>query len=362
MYKFRLYLLEELLKKGIAVYVLAPRDAYTERLEKLPGLTLIELRHFRAKSISPLQDLLLRRELIRHYRAIRPSLIFHYTIKANIFGSMAARRARIPAVSVVTGLGYTFTTKGWLRTAASILYRKAWRRNTEVWVLNEDDREMLISSRLACPERIKILPGEGVDTWTFFPSPYDPATNDPVTFLFIGRMIRPKGIYEFVEAAGILRQRNLPVRFEVLGFFDDNPSAIPHGKVEEWSRKGVVTWLGQTDDVAPYIAKADCIVLPSYYGEGMPMSLLEGASMCKALIAADGPGCRTLVRDGVNGFICRAKDSADLARKMTDYFELPPAGKRQMGLAARERLMSGFTREQISAVYMEKINTLPASG
>ncbi|HEV2353261.1 MAG TPA: glycosyltransferase, partial [Puia sp.] len=188
---------------------------------------------------------------------------------------------------------------------------------------------------------------------------YEPSSDKPITFLFIGRMIRPKGIVEFAEAARIVQKAGLPARFQALGFFDDNPDAIPRRQMEEWAANGVLTWLGQSDDVAPFIEKADCIVLPSYR-EGMPMSLLEGASMCKALIAADSPGCRSLVEDGVNGFLCRTKDSADLAKKMIAYLQLPPAAKRKMGLAAREQLTSGFTCEQIAAVYMEKINSLMA--
>ncbi|HXD77300.1 MAG TPA: glycosyltransferase family 4 protein, partial [Puia sp.] len=277
-YKFRLFLLEALIKKGIEVYVLAPRDSYTARFENIPGLTFIELRHYKAKSISPLQDILLRRELTSRYRAIKPSLVFHYTIKANVFGSMAAHRARIPSVSVVTGLGYTFSSNGWLRRVASALYRRAWRHQSDVWVLNEDDRDLLISERLAQPQQVSVLPGEGVDPSAFFPAPYDPAATRPVTFLFVGRMIRSKGIEEYVNAAHLLRDQGVPVRCQVLGFFDNNPAAVPGGLLEKWSRDGVVAWLGHTDDVAAYIEKADCIVLPSYR-EGMPLSLLEAASM-----------------------------------------------------------------------------------
>jgi hypothetical protein len=120
-YKFRLYLIEKLIEKGMTIYVLAPRDSYTPQFERLTGLTYIELHHFRGKNISPLQDALLYKELLRHYRSLRPDLIFHYTIKANIFGTVAAHRARIPGVSVVTGLGYTFTGKGWLQAAVKIL-------------------------------------------------------------------------------------------------------------------------------------------------------------------------------------------------------------------------------------------------
>jgi glycosyltransferase involved in cell wall biosynthesis len=354
-YKFRLYLIENLIEKGFSVSVLAPRDAYTELFENLPGLTYIELKHFKAKSISPRQDILLYKELLHHYRTMQPALIFHYTIKANIFGTWAAAKARIRAVSVVTGLGYTFAGKGWLRAAVKTLYKKAFRKAAEVWFLNEDDRHVFTTERLVDSARTFILPGEGVDADAFFASPFEPGKN-AVTFLLIGRIIRHKGIYEFVRAARLLQQQGLTVQCHLLGGFDDdNPVAISRQEVAAWGRQGIVTYLGHTDEVAPFIEKADCIVLPSYR-EGMPLSLLEGASMCKALIAADTPGCRTLIEEGVNGYLCREKDGEDLARKMVAYYYLPSADKREMGIAARNKILKGFTRQQITSIYLEKIN------
>ncbi|HWB91983.1 MAG TPA: glycosyltransferase, partial [Puia sp.] len=134
-YKFRLYLIERLLKQGFSIFVLAPRDAYTAKFEDLRGLTYIELSHLRAKTISPLADMKLYHELRHHYRTIRPHLIFHYTIKPNLFGSLAAARTHIPAISVVTGLGYTFSSKGWLQSAVKLLYRRFLPSNAEVWFL-----------------------------------------------------------------------------------------------------------------------------------------------------------------------------------------------------------------------------------
>ena len=171
-YKFRLYLIEKLIEKGFAIFVLAPRDPYTAKFESLPGLTYVELKHFKGKSISPLRDTLLYKELLRHYRTIRPDLVFHYTIKANLFGTRAAARARIPSVSVITGLGYAFTGNGWLQSIAKFLYKKELRNSTEVWFLNEDDRHIFISQQLIRPEKTFLLPGEGVDTETFYPAPY----------------------------------------------------------------------------------------------------------------------------------------------------------------------------------------------
>jgi glycosyltransferase involved in cell wall biosynthesis len=352
-YKFRLYVIRKLVEKGFDVYVLAPRDPYTERFENLPGLTYIPLRHFNAGSISPVEDLRLYKELLFHYRTIRPNLIFHYTIKANIFGSLAAAAAGIPAIPVVTGLGLAFSGKGWLQFTARILYRSALRETKEVWFLNEDDRQVFTSLQLVPVEKTFLLPGEGVDTTTFYPAPYEP--DRPVTFLLIARVIRHKGIYEFAEAAQQLRCQGLAIRCQLLGVFDDNnPLAIPLPTVLEWEHKNILNYLGQTDDVPPFIDQADCIVLPSYR-EGLPLSLLEGASMAKALIAADTPGCRTLIDDGINGYLCRVKDGADLARKMSDYYHLPAAAKRQMGLAGREKVLRDFTREHIFGIYLQKI-------
>ena len=356
-YKFRLYLIETLLKKGFAVLVLAPRDAYTEKFEDLPGLTYIDLRYMRGKTISPISDLRLYKELLHHYRTTRPHLIFHYTIKANIFGTMAAHRAGIPCVSVITGLGYAFARKSWLRHIVKLLYKNTLPKSKETWVLNEDDRTLLIRERIVPPGNLFLLPGEGVDTETFFASPFQPDKKE-IVFLFVGRMIRHKGVYEFVQAARLLKTQGLSIRCQLLGMFDDNPAAISRHHVEEWNREGAVTYLGHTDEVAGIMGQADCIVLPSYYQEGMPMSLLEGGSMAKALIAADTPGCRSLIEESVNGYLCREKDSEDLARKMTAYYQLPAAQKEKMGLAAREKVLEQFTREHITAIYLEKINAL----
>jgi glycosyltransferase involved in cell wall biosynthesis len=353
-YKFRLYVIGKLVEKGFDIYVLAPRDPYTEQFENLPGLTYIPLRHFNAGSISPIEDLRLYKELLTHYRTLRPNLIFHYTIKANIFGSLAAEAAGIPAISVITGLGFAFSGKGWLQFIARTLYRSALRKTKEVWFLNKDDRRVFTTLGLVPMEKTFLLPGEGVDTTVFYPAPYGTDQKE-ITFLLIARVIRPKGIYEFAEAAQQLRRQGVAIQCQLLGVYDDNsPQAIPRSIVDEWERKNILTYLGWTDDVAPFIDQADCIVLPSYR-EGLPLSLLEGASMAKALIAADTPGCRDLIDDGINGYLCRAKDGADLARKMTDYYHLPAAAKRQMGLAGREKVLRDFTLEHILGIYLQKI-------
>jgi len=356
-YKFRLYLIKKLIAGGYSVFVLAPRDRYTDEFSELPGLTYIELIKFRSKSISPFYDLQLYKELRHHYRTIRPHLIFHYTIKANIFGSLAASRVGCPTVSVITGLGYAFSQNKLLQKVAKILYRRSLQKNEEVWFLNRDDQAIFVDAGLIRKDKTFVLPGEGVDAEAFTPAPYTPRDGE-VTFLLIARMIRHKGILEFVRAAEILKSRGLRAQFQLLGFFDEgNPVALSRQQVEEWAKEKKIDYLGSTDHVAPFIEQADCVVLPSYR-EGMPFSLLEGASMCKALIATDTAGCRDLIADGVNGYLCKVKDGEDLAEKMGRYVQLSAADKRQMGVEGRALITGQYTKEIVTGIYLDKLNTL----
>lgn len=356
-YKFRLYLINQLIERGFKLYVLAPRDAYTEQFENIRGLAYIELTKFKAKSLSPLHGWRLYRELQHHYRHINPDLIFHYTIKANIFGSLAASRIGCPSVSVITGLGYAFSGKNLLQFTTKIIYRQVLRKNAEVWFLNSDDQEIFVKEGLVKKEKAFLLAGEGVDAELYRPAPYK-LGQGPLTFLLIGRIIKHKGIYEFVRAAELLQERGLDIQFQLLGFFDEgSPVAISRQQMEEWTSQKKVVYLGHTDQVAPYIGEADCIVLPSYR-EGLPLSLLEGASMCKALIATDTAGCREVILDGVNGYLCRKKDGADLAAKMEKYYHLSAEEKKQMGMEGRSLVLQHFTREIISRTYQDKIAVL----
>ncbi|MEO5592858.1 MAG: glycosyltransferase family 4 protein [Chitinophagaceae bacterium] len=356
-YKFRLYLLQTLIEKGFDVYVLAPRDKYTAHFEYIEGISFVELKKLRSKSISLLDDLQLYRELLHHYKQLRPHLIFHYTIKANIYGSIAASRINCSAVSVITGLGYMFTGKSIFKFAASRLYGYALKKTKEVWFLNRDDQQIFINDKLVAAEKTFLLPGEGVDTNKFYPAPYQ-ETKNPVSFLLIARIIEHKGIYEFVQAAEMLLAKNIHAKFSLLGFFDDKSAvAISKEQLTVWEKNGSVSYLGETDYVIPYIEKNDCIVLPSYR-EGMPLSLLEGGSMCKALIASDVAGCREIVKDGINGFLCEQKDAVSLAAKMEQYYNLPAAAKKAMGIAARETVMQYFTNEIISNIYLSKLDSL----
>ncbi len=291
------------------------------------------------------------------HRRLKPDLIFHYTIKANVYGTLAASRARLPSVSVITGLGYTFSGNGWLQSIVRRLYKIVLHRNEQIWFLNEDDRSFFTDHHLVDPAKTFLLPGEGVDTKKFFPAPCQSGKKD-LTFLLIGRLIRHKGIIEFVEAARILKTRGLRVNCQILGFFDEkNPVAIAPSMLKEWTDQQLITYLGHTDNVVPFIEKADCIVLPSYR-EGLPISLLEGASMCKALIASDTPGCRAIIIPDRNGLLCQPGSAADLAEKMQAYCRLDDNARLRMGLEGREIVLARYTQEIVADIYRQKIRRL----
>ena len=353
-YKFRIALIRQLISKGYTVYVLAPEDRYSTHLIDEQGLIFIPLKHLRPVSFSLLHDWRLYHELRTHYRHIKPWLIFHYTIKANIYGTLAAARSGYPSISVITGLGYTFLNKSWVMKLVSRMYTFALNRASEVWFLNRDDRDFFISNHIVGAEKTFVLPSEGIDTRLFHcESPYH--IKPAITFLLIGRIIKEKGIAEYVAAARILKQKGYAVECQLAGFYDyHNPSSVPHKRFFNWVSDGLITYLGSTDDIKPLIEKADCIVLPSYR-EGLPLSLLEGASMCRPLIAADSAGCREVVVHGVNGFLCPEKDGEGLALAMEEFYHLSPAERLKMGREARKLVVEHFSQDYIHAIYFARI-------
>jgi glycosyltransferase involved in cell wall biosynthesis len=349
-YKFRIGLIRQLVLKGFDVVVLAPEDRHTPLLTEENGVTFIALKWLKPTSFSLVSDARLYLELLGHYRQLAPDLIFHFTIKPNIYGSLAAARSKHVSVSVITGLGYTFLNDGFTRKLVTRMYRFALRKVKEVWFLNRDDQQHFVDAGIMEKERSLILPGEGVDE-KFFVSENKYEIRPVLRFLLLARIIREKGICEYVEAARDLRARGYQVDFLLAGFYDNkNPASIPHRQFFEWMSRGIITYLGASDDVRPFIEQADCVVLPSY-SEGLPLTLLEGGSMSRALIATDVPGCREVVRPGVNGFLCAPRDPRSLAAAMSEFYQLSPAERIKI-------VQDRFTKGAVHAIYFSGISRL----
>lgn len=378
LYNFRSGLIRALVEAGYEVVAVAPYDDYAPRLEAL-GCRHVPL-PMDNKGTSPLRDLMLLWRFRRLLRHERPDVFLGYTVKPNVYGSIAAHGLGIPVINNIAGLGVVFMRGGWLAWVVKALYRQAISHSQRVFFQNDDDRLLFLSEGLVRPEQTGLLPGSGVDLQHYVPaslgaenvgvvqqrgrvasqSESDLADAEPgqgiFTFLLVARLLWDKGVGEFIEAARRVRQQSPNTQFKLLGFLDvQNPTAINRATVNEWVSEGVVEYLGATDDVRPFLAAADCTVLPSYYMEGTPRCLLEAAAMARPIITTDWVGCRNVVEDGINGFLCRVRDAEDLADKMMAMIRLTPAQRWAMGAAGRAKVEREFDEQIVIKKYLHEL-------
>lgn len=348
---FRSGLICALLDSGYEVVAVAPPDEYVSRLEEL-GCRFVPL-PMDNKGTHLGRDLLL---LLRFYRLLRrehPAIFLGYTVKPNVYGSLAAHWLGIPVINNVAGLGTVFISDTWLTLLVRGLYRLALSRSARVFFQNEDDRQLFVSSGLVAQGVTERLPGSGIDLVKFSPVPLPDKA--PIRFLLIARMLWDKGVGEFVEAARILKRYSASADFCLLGFTDvQNPAAISVKQMDAWVGEGVVSYLGVSDNVREEIAQADCVVLPSYR-EGTPRSLLEAAAMARPIVTTDCVGCREVVDDGINGYLCRSKDAVDLAEKMELICKMTPHQRKVMGLRGREKVEREFDEQIVIQKYLRTI-------
>ncbi len=357
-FNFRMGLIRRLMDEGYEVTVLAPRDEYSARLEQA-GCAFIPLT-INSKNTSPKQDLSLFVTYWRLIGRLKPVAYLGFTAKPNIYGGLAAQLRGVPVINNVSGLGTAFIRQNWVTTVVRNLYRIGLYRSHTVFFQNDDDRSLFISQRLVRDRIARLLPGSGISLTDFASQPM--AVRDPASlrFLMIGRLLRDKGIIEYVDAARIVRARYPDIRFSLLGFLDsDNVSAVSGAEVDQWGREGLIDYLGVTDDVRPYIADSDCMVLPSYR-EGTPRTLLEAAAIGRPLIATDVPACREVVDPGVNGYLCQVRDAASLAERMIAFIELSGDERKKMAEASRRLVEDRFDERIVHRRYLEAIRATTA--
>ncbi len=349
---FRSGLIRALVASGYEVAAVAPPDEYISRLEEL-GCRFVPL-PMDNKGTHPGRDLLL---LWRFYQLLwreRPDVYLGYTVKPNVYGSLAAHALGIPVINNIAGLGTVFIKEGWLTRLVRGLYRLALFRSAKVFFQNDDDRAMFVARGLVRAAFTDRLPGSGIDLARFSPVPL--SSQPPLRFLLIARMLWDKGVGEYVEAARLLKGRAAKAEFCLLGFLDvQNSAAISRQQMDEWVAEGVVRYLGVSDNVASEIAAADCVVLPSFYREGVPRTLLEAAAMGRPIITTNSVGCREVVDDGVNGYLIRPRDAADLAEKMEQIIALSSAARTAMGIRGREKVEREFDEQIVIGKYLAAI-------
>jgi len=356
-YNFRMDLIRHLLL-SFDVLIIAPGDEFAEELMK-SGCTYHDI-HFNNRSENPLLDYSLYKSLERIYRSEKPDFIFHYVIKPNIYGSLAAARCGIQSIAVITGLGYTFDRHNWLNRIVSILYRRALKKAGEVWFLNQEDAQVFIQRKLTSADKIKILPGEGINTLHFSPQENKPvARSKAFQFLMSTRLLKSKGVGIYVEAAKILKNKYRDVRFELIGFFEKNhPDSISESEIRHWQKKGIIHYSGFARDVRPFLRQADCFVFPSFYHEGIPRCLLEAAAMEIPIITSLITGCKEVVQDGVNGFLCSPNNVTNLAARMEEMMRLSSGRRAELGRNGRALVTEKFGMEKILAEYDRALTSI----
>ena len=354
-FNFRLGLINALREDGNEIFVIAPPDQYSNRLVDM-GFKFFPVR-MDSRGVNPMKDFRLILELYKLYKKIGPDIILHYTVKPNIYGTLAAKAAGIPMINNVCGLGTVFLKKGLVSVVAKTLYRFAFRYPHKVFFQNHDDFQLFVRERLIKSRIADTVPGSGIDLKKFQPDEYSDSTAS-FTFLVISRLIYDKGIIEYIDAIRKLNALGVDARFQILGAKDPvHKRGIPVEIVDSWIQEGLVEYLGTTDDVKSKVALADCVVLPSYR-EGLPRTLLEAASMGKPIITTNTAGCKHVVDDQENGFLCEVKSADDLAEKMLKMLQLSPEERKLMGEKGRNKVQQQFDENIVINKYQEAIKKL----
>lgn len=351
-FNFRRNLLSHLADSGFEIHAAAPFDAYSEKLEKL-GLFFYDL-PMEKKGTNPMADYRLFVAYRKLINDIRPGICLFYTIKPNIYGTLAAARAGIPVVNNISGLGTVFLRKGLSSTIAKALYKLALKKSSHTFFQNEEDRQLFIDQGLIERSKTSVIPGSGIDTDYFIPG--ESAKKDATfRFLMVSRLIFDKGIMEYLSAAEKVGKKYPNARFEILGRPEQEANlGLSKEQIETYVNKGIVEWTDEQEDIREILSQADVIVLPSYR-EGLSRALLEACSMAKPIIATDVAGCRELVDQGKNGFLCRPKDSDSLAEVLERAIGLKQEERLQMGQYGRNLVKSSYDQKLIFKAYQNAI-------
>lgn len=356
LYNFRANTFLEFQKKGYYVIAIAPEDEYSSLLVKM-GVRFIPI-DIDAGGTNPIRDIKTLLSFYRIYRKERADCVLNFTPKNNIYSSIAASLLKIPTVNNIAGLGLLFVQETIPSKIARILYKVSQRKATRVFFQNEDDRELFKKHNIAPIEKTDRLPGSGVDLSRFV---VRPAPDDGVVrFLLVARMLYDKGIEQYVEAARRLKKDYAEsVEFYLLGFLNvDNPNAITREMMDEWVAEGSVNYLGISDSVEDEIAKVDCVVLPSFYREGVPKSLLEAGAMGKPIITTDNVGCRETVDEGINGYLCEARSVDSLSNCMEKIVNLSHENRIYMGDKSRKKVAREFDENIVIKKYLDVVSSV----
>lgn len=353
LYNFRKNTILSLIEQGYQVIAIAPKDEYSRKLSEL-GCQFVHV-NIDQGGTNPIKDMQTLFAFYKIYKVSNIDVVLNFTPKNNIYSTLAASFNNTKSINNIAGLGILFVNESMTSKIARFLYKISQSKASKLFFQNEEDRKLFLEMKITTTVETERLPGSGVDLKRFTLSPSLDDGN--VRFLLIARMLYDKGIAQYVEAARSLKAKyGDKVELLLLGFLDvNNPSAVSKQEMQAWVDEGIVNYLGVSDNVESEIAKIDCVVLPSYYREGVPKSLLEAGAMGKPIVTTNNIGCRETVDDGINGYLCEPHSSESLLEKLELIVNKTHAERLAMGEKSRLKIEQAFDEKRVIAKYIAAV-------
>ena len=349
LYKFRKELLNDLIDKGYEVYISLPEDNFTYKLEEI-GCKFIKTNIDR-RGINPIKDLKLLFHYLKIIKRIQPDVVLTYTIKPNLFGGIACRMNGVPYIANITGWGSAFEKNGLVKSVVKFLYKTGIKKASCVFFQNRTNKDFILKSNIITA-RSRLIPGSGVNLKEHKLQSY-PDNDENINLLFIGRIMKEKGIEELLEAAKIIKQRYPHVNFNLIGGIEEDYSQL----LNELGNYDIVNYYGEQREIQPFLKKSHATILPSYH-EGLSNVLLESASAGRPVLASKIPGCVETFEEGTTGLGFKTKSVESLVETIETFIKLPYEKKKTMGLAGRGKMENEFDRKIVLDAYLEEINLI----
>lgn len=348
LYNFRKELIERLIQERNEVYISLPNGERVKDLEKL-GCIFVETNVDR-RGTNPIKDLKLILKYKNILKKVKPDIVLTYTIKPNIYGGLMCRIKNIPYICNITGLGTATENKSIVQKIVFVLYKCALKRVKCCFVQNSENLQFLTDNKLVDKMRCKLIPGSGVNLKHFKVLPY-PNNSENVRFLFISRIMKEKGIEQYLEAAKVIKGKYSNTEFHVLGFCEQEYEA----QLQKLTEDGIINYHGLQKDVIPFLQETSCLIHPSYYPEGMSNVLLEASASGRPVITTNRSGCKETVEDGKTGYIIEIKNSQQLIDKIEEFLKLSNEQRKQMGIDARKKVEKEFDRNIVIEEYLKNL-------
>ena len=347
LFSFRKELIRKLVKDGNDVYISTPKSDENSFFSDM-GCKIIETPVDR-RGINPFKDLSLLCNYIKIMRELKPNIIFSYTVKPNIYGCIASNLTNNIQVSNITGTGSTFLKKSIVSAIAKMLYKISVKESYKVFFQNSGDKDYFVQNKMVA-NNYALLPGSGVNLEQY--AVYDLPSEDEVNFIFIGRVMKLKGIDQYLECAKTIKGKYPNANFYIAGFIEEDRYK---NIVDAYHAQGIVIYIGFQKDIKPWIQNCHCTILPSHGGEGVPNVLLESAAMGRICIASSISGSKDVVEDGVTGYLFETGNDRDLINKVAQFMALDKEQKKIMGLAGRDKVEKEFDRKAVINAYMMEV-------